>query len=250
MGTPCQTSRPTARSDARHDPRHDWRRLHGAAVGPGRPAVRRVGARGETAYDTTFGLERSTPSSWCRSVLVTRPRLPSLPGPRLAARSRSPITPRTITLRQRRAARWADASSVARRGDRGRGARAHRFLGRVGPRGRSRPVADLPSASPTPAHGDPDDSPTDGPHAEPVGHDGPAQGRHGPGHHTVTPVPANARTIRFEAYAEKGARIEVSLSDAAHHRYDYPAQAHRSPSRHPSTGGDEQRLLQPPGPDQ
>ena len=41
----------------------------------------------------------------------------------------------------------------------------------------------------------------------------------------VTPVPANARTIRFEAYAEKGARIEVSLSDAAHHRYDYPAQA-------------------------
>jgi hypothetical protein len=42
---------------------------------------------------------------------------------------------------------------------------------------------------------------------------------------TVTPVPANARTIRFEAYAEKGARIEVSLSDAAHDRYDYPAQA-------------------------
>ncbi|CAN7426524.1 hypothetical protein LJR027_002601 [Terrabacter sp. LjRoot27] len=41
----------------------------------------------------------------------------------------------------------------------------------------------------------------------------------------VTPVPADARTIRFEAYAEKGARIEVSLSDATHQRYDYPAQA-------------------------
>lgn len=40
----------------------------------------------------------------------------------------------------------------------------------------------------------------------------------------VTPVPADARTIRFEAYAEKGARIEVSLSDATHQRYDYPAQ--------------------------
>jgi len=40
----------------------------------------------------------------------------------------------------------------------------------------------------------------------------------------VTPVPADARTIRFEAYAETGARIEVSLSDATHQRYDYPAQ--------------------------
>ncbi|WP_256795366.1 hypothetical protein [Terrabacter sp. Ter38] len=40
----------------------------------------------------------------------------------------------------------------------------------------------------------------------------------------VTPVPSDARTIRFEAYAETGARIEVSLSDATHQRYDYPAQ--------------------------
>jgi hypothetical protein len=40
----------------------------------------------------------------------------------------------------------------------------------------------------------------------------------------VTPVPADARTIRFEAYAASGARIEVSLSDATHQRYDYPAQ--------------------------
>ncbi|WP_028785663.1 hypothetical protein [Terracoccus sp. 273MFTsu3.1] len=40
----------------------------------------------------------------------------------------------------------------------------------------------------------------------------------------VTPVPSNARTIRFEAYAETGARIEVSLSDATHQRHDYPAQ--------------------------
>ena len=52
----------------------------------------------------------------------------------------------------------------------------------------------------------------------------PAQARPGPGH-SRHPVPSDARTIRFEAYAEKGARIEVSLSDAAHHRYDYPAQA-------------------------
>lgn len=41
----------------------------------------------------------------------------------------------------------------------------------------------------------------------------------------VTPVPANARTIRFETYAENNARIEVSLSDAAHRRTDFPAQA-------------------------
>ncbi len=41
----------------------------------------------------------------------------------------------------------------------------------------------------------------------------------------VTPVPASARTIRFEAYAENGGRIDVSLSDARHQRYDYPAQA-------------------------
>ena len=38
----------------------------------------------------------------------------------------------------------------------------------------------------------------------------------------VTPVPTDARTIRFESYAAGGARIEVSLSDARHQRYDYP----------------------------
>ncbi|GAA2479853.1 hypothetical protein [Terrabacter carboxydivorans] len=41
----------------------------------------------------------------------------------------------------------------------------------------------------------------------------------------VTPVPAAARTIRFETYAENNARIEVSLSDAAHRRTDFPPQA-------------------------
>lgn len=41
----------------------------------------------------------------------------------------------------------------------------------------------------------------------------------------VTPVPTDATTVRFEAYAEKGARIEVSLSDARHQRYEYPVQA-------------------------
>lgn len=38
----------------------------------------------------------------------------------------------------------------------------------------------------------------------------------------VTPVPTDARTIRFESYAAGGARVEVSLSDARHTRYDYP----------------------------
>jgi hypothetical protein len=41
----------------------------------------------------------------------------------------------------------------------------------------------------------------------------------------VTPVPTDATTVRFEAYAEKGAGIEVSLSDAGHQPYDYPVQA-------------------------
>ena len=40
----------------------------------------------------------------------------------------------------------------------------------------------------------------------------------------VTPVPTDATRIRFEAYAENGARIEVSLSDAKHQRYEYPVQ--------------------------
>ncbi|MGO4599717.1 hypothetical protein [Terrabacter sp. 2RAF25] len=38
----------------------------------------------------------------------------------------------------------------------------------------------------------------------------------------VTPIPTDARTIRFESYAAGGARVEVSLSDARHTRYDYP----------------------------
>jgi hypothetical protein len=41
----------------------------------------------------------------------------------------------------------------------------------------------------------------------------------------VTPVPTNARRIRFETYAENGARIEVSLADAKHRRIDFPVQA-------------------------
>ncbi|MFC7595062.1 hypothetical protein ACFQU3_07105 [Terrabacter sp. GCM10028922] len=41
----------------------------------------------------------------------------------------------------------------------------------------------------------------------------------------VTPVPTDATRVRFEAYAEKGARIEVSVSDAGHQPYDYPVQA-------------------------
>jgi hypothetical protein len=40
----------------------------------------------------------------------------------------------------------------------------------------------------------------------------------------VTPVPTDATRIRFEAYAQSGASIEVSLSDAQHQRYDYPVQ--------------------------
>lgn len=38
----------------------------------------------------------------------------------------------------------------------------------------------------------------------------------------VTPIPTDAKTIRFESYAAGGARVEVSLSDARHTRYDYP----------------------------
>ena len=41
----------------------------------------------------------------------------------------------------------------------------------------------------------------------------------------VTPVPTNARRIRFETYAENGARIEVSLANARHQRVDFPVQA-------------------------
>lgn len=40
----------------------------------------------------------------------------------------------------------------------------------------------------------------------------------------VTPVPTDATTVRFEAYAEKGAQIEVSLSDAGYQPYEYPVQ--------------------------
>ena len=40
----------------------------------------------------------------------------------------------------------------------------------------------------------------------------------------VTPVPATATVIRFEAYAEGDAVIDVSLSDATHQRQVYPRQ--------------------------
>jgi hypothetical protein len=40
----------------------------------------------------------------------------------------------------------------------------------------------------------------------------------------VTPVPPGARTIRFEAQAQAGAVVEVSLSDASHLQHDYPPQ--------------------------
>jgi hypothetical protein len=41
----------------------------------------------------------------------------------------------------------------------------------------------------------------------------------------VTPVPTGARTIRFEAQAQNGGRVEVSLSDATHQRHDFPVRA-------------------------
>lgn len=40
----------------------------------------------------------------------------------------------------------------------------------------------------------------------------------------VTPVPTDAGTIRFEAQAEGGTRVEVSLSDATHQRHDFAEQ--------------------------
>ena len=42
---------------------------------------------------------------------------------------------------------------------------------------------------------------------------------------TVTAVPKRARTIRFEAHAERGSLIEVSISDATHRRHDFPTLA-------------------------
>ena len=40
----------------------------------------------------------------------------------------------------------------------------------------------------------------------------------------VTPVPLNAKTIRFEAYAESGVRMETSLSTGKKQTRDFPAQ--------------------------
>jgi hypothetical protein len=41
---------------------------------------------------------------------------------------------------------------------------------------------------------------------------------------TVTHVPKGARVMRFEAQAESGSLLEVSISDAVHRRHDYPPQ--------------------------
>lgn len=41
---------------------------------------------------------------------------------------------------------------------------------------------------------------------------------------SITAIPPGAKTIRFEAQAAGGEKIEVSLSDASHQPFDYPAQ--------------------------
>ncbi|OFE17491.1 hypothetical protein BA895_15970 [Humibacillus sp. DSM 29435] len=41
---------------------------------------------------------------------------------------------------------------------------------------------------------------------------------------SITAIPPGAKTIRFEAQAAGDAKIEVSLSDATHQRFDYPLQ--------------------------
>lgn len=41
---------------------------------------------------------------------------------------------------------------------------------------------------------------------------------------SITAIPPGAKTIRFEAQAEGGGRIEVSLSDQSHQRFDYQPQ--------------------------
>ena len=41
---------------------------------------------------------------------------------------------------------------------------------------------------------------------------------------SITAVPPGAKTIRFEAQATGAGKVEVSLSDATHQRFDYPLQ--------------------------
>ena len=41
---------------------------------------------------------------------------------------------------------------------------------------------------------------------------------------SITALPPGAKTIRFEAQAAGGEKVEVSLSDATHQRFDYPLQ--------------------------
>lgn len=41
---------------------------------------------------------------------------------------------------------------------------------------------------------------------------------------SITAIPPGAKTIRFEAQAAGDERVEVSLSDATHQRFDYPLQ--------------------------
>ncbi|GAB3874978.1 superantigen-like protein SSL4 [Terrabacter terrigena] len=195
---------------------------------------------GRPAYDTSFGRETPAEPSWVPQRAGPHP-------PRTTPPPTGPTTrpgPRTVELGSGHAARvlggrlqtWhvvaivagllvpAGFWALARLGD---GldpvARASAGATRVRPTS-SRPVLapprsivvpPLPGATSPPASRPPSALPTRSAQTAP------------PAIVTVpdipvTPVPTDARTIRFESYAAGGARVEVSLSDARHTRYDYP----------------------------
>ena len=221
------------------------------AADPGTPAdpadLPTVGSapEGVTAYDTTFGLQPAPPSSWVPQRAGGRAA--PTPPPPPATRPSDVVGPRTITL-----------PPAATRSLGGRLQAWHVVAIMVGllvPVGfwaasslaedldplarptvsitRHRPSVTRPIAVPTPVTTVPGQRPSGQGATKTV----PAVPRPTRSVVTsppkvvtvpaipVTPVPANARTIRFETYAENGARIEVSLSDATHQRIDFPVQA-------------------------
>ena len=202
---------------------------------------------GVTAYDTTFGLERSAASSWVPQKAGSRAPAPPPPAP--DAPTAPPLTERlrTVTL-----------PGAAGRSLGGRLQAWHVVAIMVGvliPVGLwaasslvddldpiARPAVSVTRNRPAVTRSFPVPVPTIPPSAPGAGPTRPVPGTTAGPTPTrsvltsppkvvsipavpVTPVPTDARTIRFEAYAENGARIEVSLSDARHQRYDYPAQA-------------------------
>ena len=202
---------------------------------------------GVTAYDTTFGLERSAASSWVPQKAGSRAPAPPPPAPDAPTAPSLTERLRTVTL-----------PGAAGRSLGGRLQAWHVVAIMVGvfiPVGFwaasslvddldpiARPAVSVTRNRPAVTRSFPVPVPTIPPSAPGAGPTRPVPGTTAGPTPTrsvltsppkvvsipavpVTPVPTDARTIRFEAYAENGARIEVSLSDARHQRYDYPAQA-------------------------